>query len=504
MATSTADNFNASVGQLRGRSNANDQFNKAMSDRMAMLKFDAPSALVAKNNQIQAKLGITQGSLKGVQDTKDMMVKGKQAYGRIKSAGEKMVSKVGELGDSIGQASGHVPQQGVSALSKDKLTPAETNTTTTTKTTFDPQSDQGSVTNPSGDAGKQAEFGQNDKVSASQGGVSQDADAVRSLDPTATTMTSLDPNALPGAGGKGPMGGDGKTDAPSGQDGGDGKTNAPQGQDGGDGNTNAPMPDQAPKDSLPDIPGQTLADTPPRGGSLYADPMGVGNTGEAGGMRGDSILARVGQGGGRSRAVAGASNDLAGATRSNAMNVTSMTSGDQSANATLGNLTSGLKTQANNTAGTIARGANAESSTNIHSSVSQALEDFKGQIGGALSDVQEQVKGVASQVGQVGKGVSAVGDDVANVGSKAVEGLSAGLETAGAVADALGPIGDVIGLGMAIFGGIEGSKEHTEEKDANTQAQKTLAQPVQSASQQSTSVSLDTSKMAQASVASHY
>ena len=121
-----------------------------------------------------------------------------------------------------------------------------------------------------------------------------------------------------------------------------------------------------------------------------------------------------------------------------------------------------------------------------------------------MTDVQGQIKGVAGQVQSVGGGIAKVGEDVANVGSKVGEGISAGLETAGAVADALGPIGDVIGLGLAIFGGISGAKEHSEEAASSVQAQKQLAQPVEQASQQSTSVSLDTSKMAQASVASHY
>ena len=57
---------------------------------------------------------------------------------------------------------------------------------------------------------------------------------------------------------------------------------------------------------------------------------------------------------------------------------------------------------------------------------------------------------------------------------------------------------------MSIFGGIEARKEHNEQVAGNQQAQAQLAKPVASNTSQSTSVSLDTSKQAQAGVMSHY
>ena len=530
MATSTASQFNQSIGSLRGRSNSDNQFQKAMSDRMAMIKFDAPSAGQATINQIQAKLGSTMGAFKGIADIKATGVKIGDAYTKVKTAGNNVATAVSKLGN-IGEDGGRVPQAGVRALTTDKLTPAKINIKTKTKPSLGPGGEESGGLGPGGtqqpvktnlaseagaregpvarDAGGQAVQGQGG--AGRLGGTTDANDAVRASDPTGTIQTTIDPNAVNP---KGPMGGDGKTDAPSGQDGGDGRTNAPQGPMGGDGKTDAPdLPNVGPLDDgslgqglSPKLsPPKPVGEAPPsRGGSLYSNPLtSTINDAEATGQRGESILARVGAVGQRSRAVAGASQQVS-SVRSNAMNVRSMISGDQSANATLGNLTDSLKSQASNIAGKVPTGGMAETSTNIHASVSQALEDFKGQIGGALSDVQEQMKGVAGQVSQVGKGVGAVGEDIANAGSKAVEGISAGLETAGAVADALGPVGDLIGLGMAIFGGIAGHKEHEDAVSANQKAQASIAAPVAQQTAQATSVSLDTSKTAQASVASHY
>tara|TARA_R110002072_G_scaffold24198_6_gene82653 strand:- start:1414 stop:2886 length:1473 start_codon:yes stop_codon:yes gene_type:complete len=490
MATSNASSFNENIGGLRGRSNSDAQFAKAMNDRMAMIKFDAPSDNQARISQVQSKLGSTMGAFKGVSDMKATGVKIKGAYDKVQTAGKKITSKVGELGDQIGEASDRVPQQGVRALTTEKLPKAtlkvKTKTTNLgpsgeqqpTKTTLDPSA--GEVQNPSsGDAPKQAEFGKDG--SGRLGGTTDNSDAVRTLDPTKDTIqTTLDPADAK----TGPMGGDGKTDTPN-----------QKGPMGGDGNTDTPT--QVPKDQLPDV--GPIGDGPakPSMGSLTQ----TADNSIASGQRGDQTIARTL--GSRSRAVSGMGQEVSNV-RSNAMNVSSMTSADQGANATLGNLSSSLKSGANNIAGHVPTGGMAETSTNIHASVSQALEDFKGQVGGALSDVQSQIKGVAGQVSQVGKGVGAVGEDIASGASKAVEGISTGLEVAGGVADALGPIGDLIGLGMSIFGGVEEHKEHEQEKQANQQAQQTIAQKPEESTQQATSVSLDTSKQAQASVASHY
>ena len=220
-----------------------------------------------------------------------------------------------------------------------------------------------------------------------------------------------------------------------------------------------------------------------------------------GAMSGDSAGARAF--GSRSRSVAGGMSDMfsGGGGGKSPLSVSSMI-GDQSANNALADSVNSLRTSA--TAGVSRMGANADTSTNVHASISQALDDFKGQIGGAFADVQGQIGNLSGQVSAVGRGVAGVGDDIMNAGSKVASGVSAGLETAGAVADALGPIGDLIGLGMSIFGGIEAKKEHNEQVAGNQQAQATLAKPVASNTSLATSVSLDTSKQAQAGVMSHY
>lgn len=149
--------------------------------------------------------------------------------------------------------------------------------------------------------------------------------------------------------------------------------------------------------------------------------------------------------------------------------------------------------------------------TNVHTDFNDALGDMKSQMGGALDAINQhlgnisgQVQKTAGGVGELASGVADVGKDVASVGSKVVTGVTAGLETAGAVADALGPIGDIVGLGMAIFGGIEDHKVHKEDESANTSAQQAIQAPVQGNTTQSANASLDTAKEAQVGASSHY
>lgn len=100
-----------------------------------------------------------------------------------------------------------------------------------------------------------------------------------------------------------------------------------------------------------------------------------------------------------------------------------------------------------------------------------------------------------------------VGDDVANTATKVAGVASKGLEAGASVLDALGPIGDILGIGMAIFGGIE---QHREKKEAMESSQSAEAQvknssaPTTKGLVASTNVSLDTSKQQGVSVASHY
>ena len=64
MATATASSFNSAIGGLKQRGNNDAQFQKAMNDRMTMLKYDAPSALKGKVDDKEAQMGGTMGGLR--------------------------------------------------------------------------------------------------------------------------------------------------------------------------------------------------------------------------------------------------------------------------------------------------------------------------------------------------------------------------------------------------------------------------------------------------------
>jgi hypothetical protein len=135
-----------------------------------------------------------------------------------------------------------------------------------------------------------------------------------------------------------------------------------------------------------------------------------------------------------------------------------------------------LRTAANQVGGQ-ARGALANSANNIH---------------GAL-------QGLSTTAGQVG-------DDIASGVSKAQGVIDAGISTAGTVLDALGPIGDLLGVGMGIFGGIEDAIGHHKAEEQAKNAEATMKQPVANATPaaQTTSITLDTSKISQASASAHF
>ena len=293
MATSSASNFNESIGSLRERSNTDANFKKGMNDRLAMIKFDAPQAITAQATQVEAKLGATMGAFKSISDTK--------------SAVQNISKSVGKIGDAVG------------------------------------------------------------RISAMSGSSQQEAHSLSSAPDRISSGEISNPAFNSGA------------------------------------------LDEGVRGSIP----RTA---------------------------------------------------IEGQFRTNPMNVSTMT-GDQTANNSLNELTSSLRNRASNV------GANAMTSTNVHASVASAGD---------------------------------VAEDVGNIGSKVAEGVSAGLEGAGAVADALGPIGDLVGLGMAIFGGVEAGKAHKDEVAKQAQAQAVVATPATQNTTQSTSVSLDTSKPAQATAQSHY
>lgn len=106
--------------------------------------------------------------------------------------------------------------------------------------------------------------------------------------------------------------------------------------------------------------------------------------------------------------------------------------------------------------------------------------------------------------------INTAGDDamdaagkVASGASKAAEGVYSAVGVAGDVMDALGPIGDLIGLGLGIFGGVEAHKEQEQKQQATKQAQEVASQPTLKTSGAAVTTTLD-SKNAGQSANIHY
>ncbi len=150
--------------------------------------------------------------------------------------------------------------------------------------------------------------------------------------------------------------------------------------------------------------------------------------------------------------------------------------GNQAVNGALDQLNGNLRSAANSVAGQ-AKGALADSANNIHGAL-QAGADTAGQ----------------------------VGEDIASGVSKAQGVVDAGISTAGTVLDALGPIGDILGVGMTIFGGIEDAITHHKAAEQAKEAEATMKQPIANATPaaQTTTATLDTSKISQASASAHF
>lgn len=102
-------------------------------------------------------------------------------------------------------------------------------------------------------------------------------------------------------------------------------------------------------------------------------------------------------------------------------------------------------------------------------------------------------------------GLGEAGADAADAGEQlAKTGLSTGLEVAGGILDALGPVGDLLGVGMAIFGGIEGAKKQGAEEDAQAATQKVIDAPTQQTVVTGVGKTLDTSQGGSAPSAVHF
>jgi hypothetical protein len=419
MSLATASNFNASIGGLRTRGNQDDEFNKAMKDRLTMLQYQSPSELKAQAGQIQAKgTAIGQG-LSAISDTKGTIEKGVSAYQDIKKVGKQAISSVEDLAGRVK-----------------------------------------SVTDQAGSTVNDARRAINSL---------RDPTNLSSATSTTTTSTSFTPSTQP---------------------------KAPDTSIGGSAGELKPISGQANTFSgagLPDIQGigsgpkslASGANVTDKTAQLLTQPVSAGTLS------------------GPSDALSRSRNVFSGATRGGVGQ--QLHTMDQSANSALSSAYDSVSATRGMTGGV------ASSATNVHTDFNNALGDMKSQMGDAmdainthLGNISGQVQKAGEGVGELASGVAGVGKDVLSTGTKVVSGLSAGLETAGAVADALGPIGDVLGLGMAIFGGLEDSKVHKEDEDANKSAQAQVQAPVQGNVSQSANVSLDTAQKAQVGASSHY
>ncbi len=88
--------------------------------------------------------------------------------------------------------------------------------------------------------------------------------------------------------------------------------------------------------------------------------------------------------------------------------------------------------------------------------IQRGAQNLHQQVQDGANMVGRQARNVAQRVGDATSGLS--------------DGLEGGLGIAEGVVDTLGPIGDLVGLGMGIFGGIEAHKE-AEEKEASAKQQ---------------------------------
>ena len=378
MATSNASSFNQNIGSLKRSGNMGNEFNKASSDRMAMLKFDAPNETEAYAGQIQAKLGATQGSLKGVSDINLARKKISSAYKAVKSSGQKVVSSVGDM---VGQGSGRVPQQGVQDLTTKPLPPAEITAKTKTKmpTSGDPAS--------------------GDVLTA----------------PKPTQAVSQAPKADDGA-------------------------NLSAGQGEISDNIKAQLPD-IPEDDLdkddpppPKLTGAEGPPPPPRGQGAITDAPTMASDADsaiATGQRGDSTIARAL---GRSRQA------VQSVARSNPMNVASMTSGDQTANSTLSGLKDTLTNPLSGARGSLAKSSTnihasiTQSLEDFKGQIGSALSDVQSQVKGVAGQVSQVGKGV----GAVGEDIASGATKAVEGVSAGLETAGAVADALGPIGDIIG------------------------------------------------------------------
>lgn len=156
-----------------------------------------------------------------------------------------------------------------------------------------------------------------------------------------------------------------------------------------------------------------------------------------------------------------------------------------------GQIAGSVRQAANNGLGA-ARGAMANAANNVHATVQGA----QSTLSGATDDAANMAGKAISTGTKVMDGV----DDAVSMGSKVLTGAST-------VLDALGPIGDLLGLGMAIFGGVEAHHQEKIEAAAQSKAEGAMAAPTSSMTAANTAMTtgtLDTSHPGQAVAAAHF
>ena len=140
---------------------------------------------------------------------------------------------------------------------------------------------------------------------------------------------------------------------------------------------------------------------------------------------------------------------------------------------------------------------------NVNSMVNNASNRISTRLGTTINFNNPSMPNPHASMGGGGGGIS---DDLTTLSGKAKgavasagEGLDAGLGIAGDVADAFGPIGDLIGIGLTIFGGIEGHKAEEAKEGAEDAQKSAIAQPISTQAPQQIGATLKTQGQQQVS-----
>lgn len=105
------------------------------------------------------------------------------------------------------------------------------------------------------------------------------------------------------------------------------------------------------------------------------------------------------------------------------------------------------------------------------SGLTQGVRTLGQTISTTASNIHQSVNEGVSLTGRMAQNTATrMGDAVRPL----AQGLEKGIGLAEGVADALGPVGDIVGLGMAIFGGVKAREERKEEKQGEVQQQATI------------------------------